>query len=263
MTLDEYIKNQLNTLESNILDIEKYLYDDLGELNFDYENNNIVFNQKNLNISRIENIFEKHQKKIISFILIYISSLKYIDKYHLKYYQDLGFEKKILEKINKQLTFLMEKVGISNNIIIKDGFLDKLLSLNEVKIEIQNYILRSVASGKNINDFYNGLKLLIKTTEHDGTLMRYLKTYLFDVISQYEAIGNNFIANKLGLTKFKYVGEIIKGTRTFCLERVNKEFTKEDGISWNKLDWKGKIPEVDFFIQRGGYNCIHRIEWFA
>lgn len=261
MTLDKYIKNQLDILESDILDIEKYLYNDLNELTFDYENDNMIFNQKNLNISRIENIFEKHQKKIIKFILIYISSFKNIDNYHLKYYQNLGFEKTILKKLNKQLTFLMEKVGISNNIIIKDGFLDKLLSFSEVKLEIQNYILRSVASGKNINDFYDGLKSLIETTNHDSTLMRYLKTYLFDVISQYEAIGNNFIANELGLTKFNYVGGIIKTTRTFCLERVNKEFTKEDGMNWNKLDWKGKIPEIDFFIQRGGYHCLHRIEW--
>jgi hypothetical protein len=65
------------------------------------------------------------------------------------------------------------------------------------------------------------------------------------------------LAKKYGYKKFRYEGGLISESRDFCIQRDGHEFPIEDGKGWNDLEWKGKIPGVDFFVQIGGYNCRH------
>lgn len=67
-------------------------------------------------------------------------------------------------------------------------------------------------------------------------------------------------ADEAGLEKFVYLGPRDKVTRSFCRERVDRIWKKEQIIEWNNLTWAGKISGVDVFIARGGYNCRHHFQ---
>ncbi len=67
-------------------------------------------------------------------------------------------------------------------------------------------------------------------------------------------------ARDAGITKYMYVGPSDDVTREFCLDRVDQVWTTAEIESWNGLQWRGKIPGVDVFVTRGGYNCRHHFQ---
>ena len=65
-----------------------------------------------------------------------------------------------------------------------------------------------------------------------------------------------FRADEVGLTSYIYYGTIIRDSRDFCVEHVNKIFTEEEARELWQRDWQGKSGS-DPFLDRGGYNCRH------
>jgi hypothetical protein len=65
-----------------------------------------------------------------------------------------------------------------------------------------------------------------------------------------------FRADELGLTHYIYYGTIIRDSRDFCVEHVNKVFTEEEARELWQKEWEGKSGN-DPFLDRGGYNCRH------
>jgi hypothetical protein len=89
----------------------------------------------------------------------------------------------------------------------------------------------------------------------------FFETYAIGALYQsYNAAQVSF-ARKYDYDKFLYAGDIIEESRDFCVARAGLEFHRSEGELWNGLHWRGKIEGVDFFIQIGGYNCRHHLEW--
>ena len=64
-------------------------------------------------------------------------------------------------------------------------------------------------------------------------------------------------AKDAGLTHFRYTGTLVRDSRPFCRDMVNKTLTeKEIRDTWNNQGWQGKSTG-DPFIVRGGYRCRH------
>ena len=101
--------------------------------------------------------------------------------------------------------------------------------------ELRDGVHRSL--GRKFNDFYEVNAVAV-------------------LFNSYNA-ATRFFAKEYGYTKFRYEGGLIADSRDFCIERDGQEFWIEEGVSWNDLEWKGKIPGVDFFVQLGGFNCRH------
>ncbi len=89
----------------------------------------------------------------------------------------------------------------------------------------------------------------------------FVEVYAIAAITQsYSAVKITY-AKKQGYKKFRYVGGLVDESREFCVQRAGHEFFIEQGEEWNDLWWKGKIEGVDFFVQIGGYNCGHYLEF--
>lgn len=82
-----------------------------------------------------------------------------------------------------------------------------------------------------------------------------------DTFAEYDRRLNNEYANRLNLNYFIYQGGEIKTTRDFCEERNGNVYTREEGNSWNSLQWEGKKGNI--FIDAGGYNCRHYLDWIS
>ena len=89
----------------------------------------------------------------------------------------------------------------------------------------------------------------------------FFETYAVSSLYQsYNAAQVSF-ARKYDYDKFLYAGDVIEESREFCVARAGLEFHRSEGELWNGQHWRGKIEGVDFFIQVGGYNCRHHLEW--
>jgi len=94
-------------------------------------------------------------------------------------------------------------------------------------------------------------------------LQRYITQVTNDSVMTFNQEYLNTISEDLDIEYYIYSGTIIKDSRTFCVARTGRLFTKEQVKSWGKLGpWKGKIAgtnEKTIFIYRGGWNCRHTI----
>jgi hypothetical protein len=161
----------------------------------------------------------------------------------------------------EDIQHIEEALGIEGGKIKKyrDGKMTILYALGSLKV-LENDVITLLHSAMNGQVARSDLKRAIVNTAsrkfHD-----FFEVYTFGAVWQSFNTAQRVFAGKYKYEKFLYAGGIIDESRDFCVERVGHEFTFEQGLEWNEMEWKGKIPGVDFFVQCGGYNCLHHLEW--
>lgn len=182
------------------------------------------------------------------------------------YFNSLVGAKKTIANITDKLKGYQQLVGITEKgKVIPGSFIDKLADGAQMRTALSNYMMKSVAGQSDYKTFLNGFKDMIKGGKGvNGAYERYVGGYAHDTFFSQGQQQDNFFAYQLGLNYFVYEGSAIKDTRDFCRERHGKVFSREEGESWNHIKpWQGKIPDLDFFVQRGGYNCRHILRWIT
>ena len=90
-----------------------------------------------------------------------------------------------------------------------------------------------------------------------NNLRRYAGQIAHDSVMQFHGQFTVAKAKESGLTHYRYTGTLVRDSRPFCQNMLNKVLT-EKGIRdiWNNQGWAGKSTG-DPFIVRGGYRCRH------
>ena len=90
-----------------------------------------------------------------------------------------------------------------------------------------------------------------------NNLRRYAGQIAHDSVMQFHGQFTVAKAKEAGLEHFRYTGTLVRDSRPFCQNMVNKTLTeKEIRRIWNTQGWQGKSTG-DPFIVRGGYRCRH------
>jgi len=90
-----------------------------------------------------------------------------------------------------------------------------------------------------------------------NNLRRYASQIAHDSVMQFHGQFTVKKAKESGLNHFTYTGTLVRDSRPFCVNMLNKTLTEtEIRDIWNNRPWKGKSPG-DPFIVRGGYRCRH------
>ena len=90
-----------------------------------------------------------------------------------------------------------------------------------------------------------------------NNLRRYASQIAHDSVMQFHGQFTVAKAKDAGLTHFTYTGTLVRDSRPFCRDMLNKTLTeKEIRDTWNNQGWQGKSTG-DPFIVRGGYGCRH------
>lgn len=104
---------------------------------------------------------------------------------------------------------------------------------------------------------YTALKKKFAGVNVGSSLQNTVKAGMHDKVMEFDAVFIKHRAEQAGLTKFKYTGSIIAGSRDFCIRNVGRTFTRAEAQSkWSKESWTGK-KSGDPFVVRGGHNCRH------
>ena len=90
-----------------------------------------------------------------------------------------------------------------------------------------------------------------------NNLRRYAGQIAHDSVMQFHGQFTVKKAKDSGLNHFRYTGTLVRDSRPFCRNMVNKTFTETEVRDiWNSRSWAGKSTG-DPFIVRGGYRCRH------
>lgn len=132
-----------------------------------------------------------------------------------------------------------------------------LASMAVLRLDVVNKMQGAFIGDSSLNDFRKAIENSTSRKFHDFVEVNSVAV-LFNTYNG----ANYHFAKKYDYNKFTYEGGLIAESREFCQERDGKEFWIYQGKEWNDLEWRGKIPGVDFFVQCGGYNCRHWLEYF-
>jgi len=92
-----------------------------------------------------------------------------------------------------------------------------------------------------------------------NNLRRYSGQIAHDSVMQFHGQFTVAKAKNSGLNHFRYTGTLVRDSRPFCQNMLNKTLTeKEIRDIWNNQGWAGKSTG-DPFIVRGGYRCRHTL----
>jgi len=126
--------------------------------------------------------------------------------------------------------------------------------------ELVNFIQEQKIAGKtNTEDFKTAvdeLKQSYGSTVTGANLAVYSSQIVQDALMGFDGQFAKFRADEIGLTSYIYYGTIIRDSRDFCVEHVNKVFTEDEARELWQQEWQGKSGS-DPFLDRGGYNCRH------
>jgi len=90
-----------------------------------------------------------------------------------------------------------------------------------------------------------------------NNLRRYAGQIAHDSVMQFHGQFTVAKAKEAGLKHYRYTGTLVRDSRPFCQNMLNKTLTeKEIRRIWNTQGWQGKSTG-DPFIVRGGYRCRH------
>ena len=90
-----------------------------------------------------------------------------------------------------------------------------------------------------------------------NNLRRYAGQIAHDSVMQFHGQFTVAKAKESGLKHYRYTGTLVRDSRPFCVNMLNKTLTeKEIRDIWNNQGWAGKSTG-DPFIVRGGYRCRH------
>jgi len=90
-----------------------------------------------------------------------------------------------------------------------------------------------------------------------NNLRRYASQIAHDSVMQFHGQFTVAKAKEAGLNHFTYTGTLVRDSRPFCVEMLNRTLTEvQIRDMWNNRAWQGKSTG-DPFIVRGGYRCRH------
>ncbi len=271
---ERFLKDSENKMDSDVIKLQtKLLTLILSEYAplFDTDSEgNLKQTDKNLRlINQLEKTFDKFSETFNKDMMKgFANDLLKIVPLSANYFKAQGIKSDIVDKAADQESFIKKIIGVDeDNKLIKGGYLDSLSKYQSVKLKLQNYVVSSISTGKDLKSFTRGFKTLIEGKKRvDGIMSGYYRTYAHDKFFEVDAIVNKTMADNLGLKYFIYEGDLIESSRQFCIKRAGKVYSVEETKTWKDdpdlIDQKTK-DTYNPLIERGRYNCRHFIKYIS
>jgi len=275
---DDYIKSRLDWLSKKVDRSQQILLNDLtsgfvGEFSVD-EFGKLKATTRNMRLAiKMDQFFDALDKETLRKINTqYGQDMLKLTPLNERYYNTLIPDARdAIVSISEKVGFIEAAIGIKDGEIIKGGYLDNITKMPEVRQQMKNYVVKSVANKKGFSEYLRGMKeIVVGTQSRDGALERYYKQYAYDTFNQTDAAINKHYADNLNLTWFVYSGGIIGTSRAFCIKRSQKVFNTKETETWkcdSTLIGKPKNVKCDQrynpLIERGRWNCRHTLRYIT
>lgn len=189
---------------------------------------------------------------------------------NLMYFSTLVDSNRLDDLKDKNQRIIDKRLGVDENgKLIKDGFTDKTIKSDKVQKEFITEVRRILGQNGDVQMLQARLKtLILGGPERGGLVQRYYNTFATNILNTIDRNNNNFYADELALTYFYYGGGLIKTSRSFCVERNGKIFSREQAEKWRDTPfirkmYGKKISDYDPLTMMGGPGCLHAADWIT
>lgn len=259
-----YSENSSNRLMQAIRGAQGNIYrmflENLTSLGFNEVNNLTASNIRQVNAisAQAEVIFRNSRPTLIERIFSRIQGLFKLNAQHFEALSNQPVQQQLLTAEQAVLSSYGLDAATGN--ILPGSYLDNALGTGPVASAVGQLLRQALADPnatpeKVRKQFYaafinpSGL----------GILERQYFRFVNDLFMQVDRQVQYLTALELGYNHFVYAGTAVKDSRSFCLRRLNLVYTLDFAQSWDSQQWAGKIPNVPFLQQQGGYNCRHTL----
>lgn len=258
---DRAIQAGIDRLRINIEQAQQALHKELELFvsGFDTRAGILENNEENITLAQeADSVFDRASEAMLLAIADIVASIRELKKYSVDYFDELGYESDIDE-----LGFLDTGFGFTDDGIVDDGYFHSLVLMEDVRADVRLMVLSAVMGGRPLASLLGDIENYIIGGERQGAIQSFMRSHnIEDIFKQSLCYADKYFADRHALQKFRYVGGLVEQSRDFCIERDGHEFWRYQGEEWDNLDWAGKIDGIDFFVQVGGWNCRHYLEWF-
>jgi len=122
--------------------------------------------------------------------------------------------------------------------------------------ETYKAVITGIHENRDWRDLQDQLKKMhVGDKKNRGLLKRYAGTYANTAFAEFDAQAMLIQSNRFDLELFYYSGSGLTDSRSFCIKRRGKVYSKKEIDGWENQKWKGKRTGSSVWISRGGYNC--------
>lgn len=260
--IDEYREKLLSKLET----LQNALYlEVLAEFvdKLEVSDNKIVNTGKNYalvrSLSRVNSSFA--ESKLFEFGVWFTKSLVKLIGLNLDYFDHVSPTAQDFE--GKAIKQLFDRIGYDGKKFVKNGFMYDLLKNDDVIRKIKAQALQAISAGKNYTDFKKDFRIFIKGGDKQGVLKSHVRTAIYDTYQQQDRLTGQLLADELKLNYAVYAGGLMDTSRPFCKARNSKVYNRKEIAKWKSLNFQGKPDNYNPFIDLGGHNCTHQLDWIS
>lgn len=215
-------------------------------------------------VAAIDQIMRKvQQKKGAELVTWFTDQVKKIENYNYNYFEQLSpsAAPQAQKSGERALRHLYNRLGYDGKKAISGGFLYSLASAPEPVRKMKAQAFRAIGSGTNFTDFQNQMNVFISGQGKQGLFETHLRTAAYDSFAQFDRQISLQMAEDLNYKRARYAGGIMDSSRDFCVTRVGRIFTIDEISAWVNQTWAGKNSPYDPFLDLGGHNCTHILDW--
>ena len=236
----------------------------MDKLEYD-EDGKVINNAKNRNVLvSLDKFFKKWNDDTNPRVLnVLLEGVQQIMNFNYGYYSKFNEVPKasLIKLREKALSNVRGWLGMEDNDIKPNGYLDTLVQNDTIKNQIKDAVMKTIYA----QDGWNAAKKTLQTIiEGDGSgslgsLEKYHRNFSYDLYSQIDRATGKTYADDLKFDCAIYEGGIIETSRPFCKEHNGKvyhiteirEMKPESGIP----------PNYNPLFDMGGYGCRHHWNW--
>lgn len=204
---------------------------------------------------RIQAFAKRTGERLIRWLVFKLSDLFKVNSYYFR-----SMLQYPMSRDERALHLLLLRLGFDNKTGKVSGFFSRVFQLDGIASAIARDIQQALASRLTLAAFRKLFRDRFAAADYVG---RWFNQFTRDLFHQFDASAQEVLAEETGMKHFVYAGTAMARTRCFCERRINRIYTKDYAEKWNALDWKGKIPGGNFFVDRGGFNCRHALSYIT
>lgn len=234
--------------------------------NIEVEDGRIKYSARNLGrvqgLARLFQKFQKdYQKTMLGSVLEWVGDIIGLNR---DYFETFDTPAESVAEAARRITLQRWGYNVNTGQLIPGGYFETLFSNTDTARRVAGLVNRAIAARMPLADFQKMFRRVFVGTPGQGMLERHWNTNSFDLFQRIDRTANLVYADRLGLNYAIYSGTLKDTSRPFCVERVNKVYSRKEIEAWKNLEFEGK-PAIGYdpFFDCGGFNCRHHLSFVS
>jgi len=224
------------------------------------EDGKIKYTAKNLGkVAGLFTVFQKFQRQyratMLGGVLDWAGSLLGLNNDYFETFENPTEE---VADAARRLTLQRWGYNTVTRELIPGGYFETLFNSANVAQRTASLVNQAIAQKMSLAQFQDTFRKIFVGLPGQGMLERHWRTNSFDLYQRIDRTANLVYADRLGLEYAIYSGTLEEDSRKWCIDHVNKVYSRQEIDDWKNRTWNGKNKyNYDPYMDAGGHQCRH------